>query len=137
MNTFTENVLQDLKNKDFTFSELIFILPSKRAGVFLKSRLQNYISETSFAPEIVSIEDFVQDLAQLRQISGVELLFEFYSSYKKIIPHNRIESFDTFSKRAFLSASLRPAIRPNKSSIKFFEDCLPGASYRLSGVTLK
>ena len=100
MNTFIENVLQDLKNKDFTFSELIFILPSKRAGVFLKSRLQNYISETSFAPEIVSIEDFVQELAQLRQISGVELLFEFYSSYKKIIPHNRIESFDTFSKWA-------------------------------------
>ncbi len=100
MSTFIENVLKDIKNKNLSFSELIFILPSKRAGVFLKSKLHNYISETGFAPKIISIEDFVQDLSQLRQISGVELLFEFYSSYNKITPPNKVESFDAFSKWA-------------------------------------
>lgn len=100
MDSFIENVLKDLNNKSTAFSELIFILPSKRAGIFLKNKLHNYISKASFAPEIISVEDFVQNLSRLRQISGVELLFEFYSSYKKITPKNKIESFETFSKWA-------------------------------------
>ncbi|MFD1062692.1 PD-(D/E)XK nuclease family protein [Winogradskyella litorisediminis] len=100
MQTFIEDVLKYLQKNNNDFSNSVFILPSKRAGVFLKSQLHNYISETIFAPEIISIEDFVQHLSQLRQISGNELLFKFYNSYKKItLPHKQ-EPFDAFSKWA-------------------------------------
>ncbi|SHG85472.1 PD-(D/E)XK nuclease family protein [Winogradskyella jejuensis] len=100
MVTFIEDVLRDLKKNNEDFSNCIFILPSKRAGVFLKSQINKYISHTSFAPEIISIEDFVQDLSQLRQVSGIELLFQFYSSYIRITPKEQVEPFETFSKWA-------------------------------------
>ena len=100
MNTFIEDVLSDIQSQNLDFSDIIFILPSKRAGVFLKSKLKNYISQTSFAPKIISVEDFVQDLSQLKQVSGVELLFQFYDSYKKITPNSKLESFENFSKWA-------------------------------------
>ncbi|GGI56167.1 PD-(D/E)XK nuclease family protein [Winogradskyella haliclonae] len=100
MPTFITDVLQDLKSKHLDFSEIIFVLPSKRAGVFLKSQLHNYIEKTSFSPSIQSIEDFVQDLSQLKQVKGIELLFQFYDSYKTITPEENIEPFDSFSKWA-------------------------------------
>lgn len=100
MDTFIEDVLQNLKKNNITFSDVVFILPSKRAGVFLKSKLNNHIQKTSFAPEIISIEEFVEQLSQLKQISGIELLFQFYNAYKKLTPENKTESFETFSKWA-------------------------------------
>ncbi|MBT8246138.1 MAG: PD-(D/E)XK nuclease family protein [Winogradskyella sp.] len=100
MNTFIEHVLSDLKVNNIDFSNIIFVLPSKRAGVFIKSKLKNYICQTNFAPEILSIEDFVKELSQLNQVSGVELLFQFYDSYKKITDSSKIESFESFSKWA-------------------------------------
>lgn len=100
MSTFIENVLRDIKEKNLDFSNIIFILPSKRAGIFLNNKLKNYINKTSFAPQILSIEDFIQSVSKLNQISGVELLFYFYSVYKSITPINQIETFDSFSKWA-------------------------------------
>ena len=100
MPTFITDVLRDLKSKNLDFSEIIFILPSKRAGVFLKNQLHNYIEQTTFSPIIVSIEDFVQDLSQLKQAKGIELLFQFYDSYKAITTEDKVESFDSFSKWA-------------------------------------
>lgn len=100
MSTFISEVLQDLKLKKQDFSKVIFVLPSKRAGVFLKNQLHNFIEKTSFAPDIVSIENFVQDLSQLKQVKGIELLFKFYDSYKSITTENKQDSFEVFSKWA-------------------------------------
>ena len=100
MNTFIEYVLSDVEKNHPNFSDIIFILPSKRAGVFLKNNLKNHITQTCFAPEILSVEDFIQELSQLKQVSGIELLFQFYDSYKKITPNTKIESFESFSKWA-------------------------------------
>lgn len=98
MVTFIEDVLKDLKEKQVDFSNLIFVLPSKRAGVFLKYHLPNFVKQTIFAPEIISIENFVEDLSQLKQLSNVELLFHFYDTYKKVTPKVELESFESFSK---------------------------------------
>ncbi|RNC88074.1 MAG: PD-(D/E)XK nuclease family protein [Winogradskyella sp.] len=100
MPIFINDVLNDLKSKDLDFSQLVFILPSKRAGVFLRSELHKYINKTSFAPDIISIEDFVQYLSQLTQISGVELLFKFYEVYKVETNPAQLEPFESFSKWA-------------------------------------
>lgn len=100
MTTFIEDVLNDIKKKKLNFSELTFILPSKRAGVFLKHYLTTVVKKTSFAPEIISVEDFVQELSQLRQLSNVELLFQFFEIYKKMTPKIDAEPFESFSKWA-------------------------------------
>ena len=100
MTTFIFDVLKDLQNNNTNFSKLTFILPSKRAGLFLKHQLPKVIRETIFSPTIISIEEFVEDISQLKNISNTELLFEFYSTYLKLTPKENQDSFESFSKWA-------------------------------------
>ncbi|MEM9679592.1 MAG: PD-(D/E)XK nuclease family protein, partial [Bacteroidota bacterium] len=86
------------KEKGYGFSELTIILPSKRAGVFLKHYISKKIKTTIFSPQIVSIEEFVESLSQLKQGSNSELLFEFYNSYLALTPKEQAEPFDAFAK---------------------------------------
>lgn len=81
-------------------STLTFILPSKRAGVFLRQELSTVVNKTIFSPTIISIEEFVEELAQLKSITNTELLFEFYNSYLALTPKKEHEPFESFSKWA-------------------------------------
>ena len=81
MTSFLENVIADLQNKRLDVSKLTFILPSKRAGVFLKELLSNRIKRTIFSPEILSIETFIETLSDITYCQNTDLLFEFYGVY--------------------------------------------------------
>jgi len=100
MTTFIFEVLRDLQKKDINLSQLTFILPSKRAGLFLKNQLSTVINQAAFSPEIISIEDFVEDLSELKTISNTELLFEFYNTYIALTKKENLDSFEAFSKWA-------------------------------------
>ncbi|NNE33211.1 MAG: PD-(D/E)XK nuclease family protein [Winogradskyella sp.] len=100
MTSFIKSVLLDLKSKQLNLEDLHFILPSKRAGVFLKKELGSLISTPIFAPQIISIEDFVEDLSGLRNLSQTELLFKLYKAYIASNKESEIEPFDAFSKWA-------------------------------------
>ncbi|MDA9356659.1 PD-(D/E)XK nuclease family protein [Flavobacteriaceae bacterium] len=98
MDSFINNVLLDLKNKNTVLSKCVFILPNKRSGYHLKKNLSHVISKTIFSPEIVSIESFIEDLSGLKLLSNTELIFEFYSVYLSITPKDKQEKFDDFIK---------------------------------------
>jgi hypothetical protein len=83
-------------NYSDNFSDLIVILPNRRAKVFLIDELKKETTQNIFSPEIISIEDFVQDIAGIRSIDSVELLFEFYNVYISITEKDQ-ESFETFA----------------------------------------
>lgn len=100
MPSFISDVLHDLSDQQVDISQLKFILPSKRAGVFLKQEIAQHINKTIFLPEILSIEEFVEELSQLYKISNTELLFEFYETYKENTQEDLIEPFDSFLKWA-------------------------------------
>ncbi|TYB74088.1 PD-(D/E)XK nuclease family protein [Bizionia saleffrena] len=100
MKSFIFDVLNDLNNRDADFSNLTFILPSKRAGVFLRQELSTLVEKTIFSPKIISIEEFVEELAELKTITNTELLFEFYNSYLELTPRREREAFESFSKWA-------------------------------------
>ena len=100
MPSFIQDVLTDLEKKGTDLSEVTFILPSKRAGVFLKHEIAARAKSTFFSPIILSIETFVEELSQLKQIANTELLFEFYKTYLEVTPKDQVEGFDSFSKWA-------------------------------------
>lgn len=78
-------------------SDLIFLVPSKRAGLFLKKELlEVYPDQTLFAPIILSIEEFIVRLSGLQQIDNVQTLFEFYETYLNTHTHLEKEDFETF-----------------------------------------
>jgi hypothetical protein len=99
LSQLARKVLNDSENK---IQDLIIILPNKRAKVFLLEELKKNAEQTLLAPEIISIEEFVQELAQIRSIDTVELLFEFYTVYR-LLPqeekqHDDFESFANWAK---------------------------------------
>lgn len=100
MVSFLNEVVFDLQKKNADFSKLTFILPSKRAGVFLKDYISKHLNKTIFAPKILSIEEFIESLSDLKYASQTELLFEFYKVYITHTPKDLIEPFDVFSKWA-------------------------------------
>ncbi|WP_417857936.1 PD-(D/E)XK nuclease family protein [Xanthomarina gelatinilytica] len=100
MTTFIHEVLQTLKANKEIIANLTFVLPSKRAGVFLKNNIPHVYQQTVFSPEILSIEEFTSNLSQLKPISNVELLFEFYTVYKELTRPSEQDSFESFSKWA-------------------------------------
>ncbi|WOD44939.1 PD-(D/E)XK nuclease family protein [Hwangdonia lutea] len=100
MTTFIFDVLKDLQDSKTNLSKLNFVLPSKRAGLFLKHQLYRVTNETIFSPEIISIEEFVENTSQLKPISNTELLFEFYNSYQTLTKKENQDAFEVFSKWA-------------------------------------
>lgn len=99
LSQLARKVLNDSETKT---QDLIIILPNKRAKVFLLDELKNNTDKTLLAPEIISIEEFVQQLAQIRSIDAVELLFEFYTVYRSLPQeekqHEDFESFANWAK---------------------------------------
>ncbi len=98
MKSFLKEVLLDLKQTTPNISDVVFLVPSKRAGLFLKKELlEIYPDQTLFAPLIFSIEEFITKVSGLRQIDNVQTLFEFYETYLSTHSHLEKEDFETFN----------------------------------------
>ena len=103
MKSFISNVVDTIISEHKSYHNLTFVLPSQRACIFLKEELQQKIPRTSFFPKIESIENYIQELADIHLIDNTQLLFEFYSIYIKHLPKKNIESFETFSQWATIA----------------------------------
>lgn len=86
-----------LQNHSENLSELVIVLPNKRAKVFLIDEFKGLINQNVFAPEIISIEDFIQEIAGIRSVDSIELLFEFYELYLSITEKAKQDPFDSFA----------------------------------------
>ena len=103
MKSFITKVTEDVISKHTNIANLIFVLPSQRACVFLKEEVVDNIYTNSFLPKIISIENYIQEIADFSLIDNTRLLFEFYSVYKKITPKNKQQSFELFSQWAIIA----------------------------------
>ncbi|WPR71856.1 PD-(D/E)XK nuclease family protein [Flavobacterium sp. NG2] len=86
-----------LENHSEQLSNRVIVLPNKRAKVFLIEALKKQVKTNILAPEIISIEDFVQNIAKIRAIDPIELLFEFYQVYLSITDKAHQQSFELFA----------------------------------------
>ena len=97
MTSFIEQVLRELLSREGQISETTFVLPSKRAGASLLNTLSRLSTTPMFAPRVISIEDFAEEIAGLKSIDNVTSLFEFYTAYLSSTPKEQCENFETFS----------------------------------------
>nr|WP_314865258.1 PD-(D/E)XK nuclease family protein [uncultured Flavobacterium sp.] len=86
-----------IDNYSNKLSDTVVILPNKRAKVFLTEAIKNQVSQTVLSPEIISIEDFIQNIAGIRSVDAIEQLFEFYEVYLAITPSTQQQSFELFA----------------------------------------
>lgn len=97
MTTYIAEIVSELLHNNINLSNTIFILPSKRAGAFLKKEIVHQNTQNIFSPEIVSIEEFIENIADLKIGEPIQLLFEFYEAYLTTNPTLEKESFEYFS----------------------------------------
>lgn len=93
LHRIAEQVIHDC-GVDFT--NRLIVLPNKRARLFLLEAFKDRSDKTFFAPEIISIEDFIGTIARMDAITAIEQLFEFYEVYKEITPEEAQQDFEQF-----------------------------------------
>jgi len=86
-----------IENYSSELTNTIVILPNKRAKIFLVEALKKQVLTNILSPEIISIEEFIQDIASIRNIDPIELLFEFYEVYLSITEKANQQSFELFA----------------------------------------
>ena len=100
MQLFLKKVVSDVFSKHDQIANISFVLPNKRAGLFLKEEINASFKNPSILPEVISIEDLIEEISQVDIIEYTNLIFEFYSVYIKHTKNEPIDSFVTFSKWA-------------------------------------
>ena len=96
--SFLDKIAQVLiENYSAKLSNTIVVLPNKRAKIFLVEALKKQVSTNILSPEIINIEEFIQDIASIRAIDPIELLFEFYEVYLSITEKANQQSFELFA----------------------------------------
>jgi hypothetical protein len=94
MQSFISETLDDILLTTKSFEDVVFILPSQRAKVFVKQTFKDKMS-VGFLPEMLNIEQFIQQISGVQKADSIQLLFHFYTIYKSI--EKEPDSFDTFS----------------------------------------
>lgn len=98
MQSFISETIDTILKTTTSFENVVFILPSQRAGVFVKQALKDKI-HTGFLPEIQNIGSFIEEVSEISKVDSVALLFHFYTIYKSV--EKNPDSFDKFSSWAF------------------------------------
>jgi len=96
MTSFISQILKQLLSQEQDISKLIFVLPSKRAGAYLRKELSKLVDKPIFSPEVISIEEFSEKVSGLKTIDSVHTLFELYAVYKELTPKEKLEDFESF-----------------------------------------
>ena len=75
MKSFLDEVAKEIIDSGHSFKAIKIIVPNRRATLFLKNSLSYQIDRPAFAPEIISIETFVEELSGLKKSLPVELIY--------------------------------------------------------------
>ena len=57
------------------------IVPNRRSGLFLHRHLANHIDQVQWSPQILSINDFINEISNLQIGDSVDMLFTLYDIY--------------------------------------------------------
>jgi hypothetical protein len=94
--TFLQRFAKEIHEKHpGNLDQLCFVFPSKRAGLFFKKELAKLKGASFWAPQVLTIETFIEELAGLTIISPLEQIFQLYEVHKtrKIQPQLPFEKF--------------------------------------------
>ncbi len=97
--TFIGRIVAEVSSGNKTLENIVFVVPSRRSGTFLKHTIARNTTATILAPEIRSIEQFVEELAGITYATNTELLFTLYEAYLSVEVSDH-EAFAEFSKWA-------------------------------------
>ncbi len=96
MTPYLKQAIDKILSQHEHLQDVVIVLPSKRAGVFLQYHLIEAISTVQFSPDIFSIESFIEHLSALKKANQTQQLFSLYKAYQQHIPKEEQDDFTTF-----------------------------------------
>jgi peptide methionine sulfoxide reductase MsrA len=97
VNSFLGNVVQKLKVQQPNWENICFVLPNRRAQIFLQKELTGALEGPLILPQSFSIDDFVVAISMLKPATDLEQQQALYQSYCKLIDKSeKPNSFETF-----------------------------------------
>ncbi len=84
-----------LKNHEYNLSKILVVLPSQRAGLFLRRTLSQKISHPTLGPKIKMVDQMASEISGLQMSDALTLNFELYNSYKQVFGTGA-DSFEEF-----------------------------------------
>ncbi|MBX2828887.1 MAG: PD-(D/E)XK nuclease family protein [Flavobacteriaceae bacterium] len=97
MPTFLEEIVLEIQKEHDDISNLVIVLPSKRAGGFFKHYLRKHLQKVTFAPTVISIEEFIEQISGLSIVSNETLLLKSYEAYLSTQEIQKKDDFTTYT----------------------------------------
>jgi len=85
-----------LSEFDNSEDNICIVTPNRRAALYIRSYISGMIKKTSWAPDILSLEDFINRLSGLKIVDNLTLMMEFHNvlnnnNGKSLIEDNSFE----------------------------------------------
>ncbi|UTW65677.1 PD-(D/E)XK nuclease family protein [bacterium SCSIO 12643] len=94
--TFLQKFAKEIHEKyPEKVDDVCFVFPSKRSGLFFKKELAKLKNGAFWAPQILTIESFIEELSGLKIIDPLEQIFQLYQVHRnaKIQPQLEFDKF--------------------------------------------
>ncbi len=92
---FLEELADDFINRyPSSGDEVTYVFPNRRAGLFFRKYLAERVANPIWSPRVMSIEEFIVAHSSLKKSEKLELVYELYQVFRKILKSE--ESFDSF-----------------------------------------
>lgn len=73
-----------------------FIVPNRRATIYLNKAVSNTLSQPAIGPQIFDIDSFVRAVSGIEVPPKMELMFALYQSYCAVVPEGKRDEFSAF-----------------------------------------
>ncbi|HPB20593.1 MAG TPA: hypothetical protein PLC00_07455, partial [Bacteroidales bacterium] len=97
MKAFLQEVAEYIYQKHGdNLKNLTILMPNRRSCIFLKQEIAKLYQKTTFLPEVLSLQDWIDDNSSLTKIEDVVAIFKLFDSFKNIYPNKanlKIEDF--------------------------------------------
>ena len=95
---FLQQIAKIYAEKLTPTSQLLFVFPNRRAGLFFRKELLALVKKPVFAPDITDINSLAATISPLQKANDIELLFALHESYVHVRSQHTedIESIDAF-----------------------------------------
>ncbi|MEO7990081.1 MAG: PD-(D/E)XK nuclease family protein [Chryseolinea sp.] len=94
MRTFLQEVADTIVKDYPDWENLTVVFPNQRAALYFRKALTENLSIPRWAPNILSIEEFIASFSELKVIDKISLIALLFNAFKKVT-HSE-ESFDHF-----------------------------------------
>ncbi len=94
MRTFLQEVADSIVKDYPDWDNLTVVFPNRRASLYFRKALAENLTTPRWAPNVVSIEEFIASFSELQEADKLSLIVSLYRAFKKVT-HSE-ESLDHF-----------------------------------------